>query len=387
MSSSYYHRANTAIAKFEQTAKDLNILDVLHDFFTSRPGISPYSKANYMSIVVSLVKRVKKPLKKITAKDLSRWAMTGKGVTPVSRLRTIKTFLRWLYGGSLPKPIQDLRISSKKRRHRIENEDLPTLAEIQAMRDSAKNLRDKALVMVLYGTGARVGALLNMRVKDVKETNGVTRLRMEGKWGVTDYLVKPDALPWLKRWLATFGKDDGEKPLWPSFHDSTKPVGYDGVNILLKRLAKKAGINKRMNPHVFRHRRNTELYRKVGPAKAKLIQGYTKSSTILEDRYTHLVDGDRVAAFLESEGIEPPKTPETEEPEEQPEPIICPRCEFENDGRFLFCGRCAQPLSDTALAQAITEREEDELLAEVLKDPKVRKEMTEALKAVLKKKS
>jgi hypothetical protein len=133
MTSSYYERANAAIVRFEQTAKDLKILDVLQDFFSSRPGISPYTKANYMSHVVSLLKYVKKPLKKISASDLSQWAMSGKGETPASRLRTIKTFLRWLHGGTLPNDIQKLRISSKKRSHRI-------LDEIHRMRDLAKNL-------------------------------------------------------------------------------------------------------------------------------------------------------------------------------------------------------------------------------------------------------
>lgn len=386
MSSSYYKRANDALVRFEQTAKDLKILGDLQAFFASKPGLSPYTKANYMNNVISLTKFTKKPLRKITASDISEWVNTGQGETPSTRIKTIKPFLRWLYKGKLHEDIEKLRITSKKRLHRIENDDLPTVEEIRQIRSQARSLRDKALIMALYGTGARITALLNMRVKDVVEQNGVTRLRVSGKEGVTDYLLKPEALPWLKRWLATFSKDDADNPLWPNTHDPSKPLGYDGLHVMLQRFAKEAGIKKRINPHIFRHRRNTELYRKVGPAKAKLIQGYTKSSMILEERYTHLVDGDRVAAFLESEGLEAPKAPELEQLEEQPESIICPRCELTNDGRFFFCGRCGQPLSDSALAQVITEREEDALLAEVLKDPKVRSEMAETLKEIMKKK-
>lgn len=384
------------VAKYERLFKsdrqrcyELGVGKLLDQFLAARQGLSPFSKRTYAQTFLALARHINSDFKKITAIDLSRWLESYHGQSQKTRLGKAKTILKFVHKGQLPVDINQLHLASRKRSRTIEREDFLTTEEIERMcKDGATSLRDKALLMVLYGTGARVGGVLKMQVKDVIQRNGVTALRVEDKQGALEYFMKPSALPWLQRWLKTFTKNEQEFPLWSHSRDRCKPLGYYGVLCALKRMAERVGISKPVNPHMFRHRRNTELLIKVGATKAKMIQGYEPSSQVLERTYTHLVDGDRVDAFRESEGLVVDTQTDTDLNKEPPVAMqVCPRCDFENQGAFLFCGRCGQALTDTALAQIVKEHEEDALLAEVLKHPKVRNEMVEALKTIMERKT
>jgi hypothetical protein len=95
---------------------------------------------------------------------------------------------------------------------KIDEESLLTNEEIRHIWDTFYSLRDKALFMTLAGTGLRIGEVLSMRVKYVIEKQGILRLRVEGNVGKYEVFIKNECVPWLKRWLLTFGSKEGKRP-------------------------------------------------------------------------------------------------------------------------------------------------------------------------------
>ena len=70
------------------------------------------------------------------------------------------------------------------------------------------------------------------------------------------------SVPALAQWLSVHPfRNDPNAPLWVGVGTvgRNEPLSYNGARAMLKRLVKKAGVNKRVYTHLMRHSRATEL--------------------------------------------------------------------------------------------------------------------------------
>jgi integrase/recombinase XerD len=150
---------------------------------------------------------------------------------------------------------QDLPYPKKQRR-------LPTilsLEEVGQLIDAAGNLQQRAILMVLYGTGMRRAEVSRLKVADIDSRRMIIRVE-HGKGGHDrDLPLSPALLETLReywRW---------RKPrtyLFPS-HDSRRgknqPMSERNVWYACTQAARHAGIRKRVTPHTLRHSWATHL--------------------------------------------------------------------------------------------------------------------------------
>ena len=130
--------------------------------------------------------------------------------------------------------------------------------DVQLLLKECKHQRDRAFIFMLWESGARLGEIVALNVKDVKPFQHGVRITVTGKTGTRDILLM-DCVPDVQLWLNQYqGKD--KDPLFPLIG---KPragrFAHSGAQTLLKRLVEKAGITKRVYFHSFRHGRLTEL--------------------------------------------------------------------------------------------------------------------------------
>lgn len=120
-------------------------------------------------------------------------------------------------------------------------------------------IRNRALITALYRAGLRVSEALALKPKDVDRQAGTVRV-LRGKGGkprVTG--IDPGSFAAIDRWL------DKRKALGISGHAPLfctlkgEPIDSSYVRHLFKRLAAKAGIEKRVHPHGLRHSHAAEL--------------------------------------------------------------------------------------------------------------------------------
>ena len=108
-----------------------------------------------------------------------------------------------------------------------------------------RNLRDRALIEVLFSTGLRISEALALSEEPfIQNANKTLELSITGKggWQRTIYF-SPRSLAAVGAYLAV-RKDTGTELF---------PVGVRATQLMIKRRARAAGIEKRVSPHTMRH--------------------------------------------------------------------------------------------------------------------------------------
>ena len=155
--------------------------------------------------------------------------------------------------------------------------------------------RDWATFELLQETGIRLDELMNIRLSDIN-LNSRTLIIWQGK-GRKERKVffSHNALLALQSYLPIFMQRESQKrPGCKSFpvHVDKKifeNVDRSQVRAVLKRYAKRAGIEKKVFPHLLRHSFITTMHAKTGniPVIQKLV-GHSSSATTA--RYIHPTD-------------------------------------------------------------------------------------------------
>src|SRR5205823_11914414 len=117
--------------------------------------------------------------------------------------------------------------------------------------------RDTALLSVEWETGGRIAEVGNLQIKHVVSVEHGYTLVLDGKTGQRSVLVV-SAAPALTAWLNIHPfRNDPEAPLWVHWNYRTGPkqLKYDTIRFLIVDLFRRAGITKRVYPHLFRHSR------------------------------------------------------------------------------------------------------------------------------------
>ena len=120
-------------------------------------------------------------------------------------------------------------------------------------RRSLTGPRNRALIVLLFQVGLRISEALALREKDIDVTRGVLTV-LHGKGDRQRTLgVDVGTLAELHQWLAWRAARGIRDPA-PVFCTKTgQPWAPSAVRALLPKLARRAGITKRVHPHGLRH--------------------------------------------------------------------------------------------------------------------------------------
>jgi len=130
---------------------------------------------------------------------------------------------------------------------------------LKACGKGAAGLRNQAIVVTLYRGGLRVSEALDLYPKDLDQAHCTLKV-LHGKGDKSRVAgLDPGAWRVIQQWIdrrATLGID-AQKPLFCTLAGGRIKTAY--VRGLMKRLARKAGIAKRVHPHALRHTHASEL--------------------------------------------------------------------------------------------------------------------------------
>jgi integrase len=276
-------------------------------FLIANPHFAGTTRKLYEYTLRELDRFVNKPWRQVTVYDIDAFLQRKRAPgTQFSYLIRIKCFLRFIHEGNgdqLPERIKQYRIP--RPRNLLSPQDLLTVDEMRRLLDACTTPRDKTIIALLYGTGARVREILRLKVRDIFPIDGVWRFIVHGKTGPFMGFIKPEVLPIVQNWLQHLNSPTPDSPLFSPRDNPQKSLSYHGFHYQLKQIARRAGITKRVFSHLFRHGRNTFLAQHVTDSIAKKIMGYAPNSTVFQ-RYVHLSDKQTTTAFCRSEGIAPP---------------------------------------------------------------------------------
>jgi site-specific recombinase XerD len=173
--------------------------------------------------------------------------------------------------------------------------DILTKDEIERMIASAIKIRDKALIGLLW-SGGRVSEIRNLKTNDISWDEYGCIIRMKGKTGMRLVRVVE-----FSAYLELYLKHRGSNSEWV-WSDGNKQISYQKIRLMLKRVAKKSGITKRVYPHIFRHSSATFLSTFLSDAQMRIFFGWSRNSS-MPSLYSHLSSKDIDDAILKLNGI------------------------------------------------------------------------------------
>jgi site-specific recombinase XerD len=162
-------------------------------------------------------------------------------------------------------------------------------------------IRNRALLLLLYRSGLRIGEALALKPKDI-DLDAATLVVLHGKGDRSRQLAfDSSVVDALARWLDTrkgLGFNGrGNTPLFCTLRGG--PVSAPYIRQVLNRLAQKAGIEKSVRPHGLRHTFAAELCREGVPLN-EIQQALGHSNAATTSRYLAHVAPEKMLATLRS---------------------------------------------------------------------------------------
>ncbi len=223
------------------------------------------------------------------------FAQGHKNATAARRLSGLRRFYRYLLREQLIGEDPTLRIESPRLARRLP--DTLSEADVEALldeplgvqvQDERLELRDRAMLEILYGCGLRVTELVSLRVDQVNLRQGV--IRVSGK-GDKERLVPmgEEAMDWLLRYMkeARPGLLRGRvsDDLFPGNRGSA--MSRQAFWYRIRHYAQRAGIPKKLSPHTLRHAFATHLLNHGADLRVvQMLLGHSDLSTT--QIYTHV---------------------------------------------------------------------------------------------------
>jgi integrase/recombinase XerD len=207
-------------------------------------------------------------------------------------ISAIRTFFKFLLLeneiDSNPAELIELPKISRKLPDVLSVEEINTLIESIDLSEPTGE-RNKTIIELMYGCGLRVSELVNLKISEVKEASGF--IKVLGK-GNKERLIPigKTALKQLNRYKDLVRVHQNVIKGYDDFiflNNRGKNLSRVMIFLMIKSMAQKAGIRKKISPHTFRHSFATHLVE--GGADLRAVQEMLGHESILTTEiYTHL---------------------------------------------------------------------------------------------------
>jgi integrase/recombinase XerD len=166
----------------------------------------------------------------------------------------------------------------------------PVLARSRSTRSSSRDYRDirnLALVDLLFATGMRVGEVSSLNVDDFSVTELMFRVHGKGGRGRLAYVVDDQTILIQKQHLEARTQLVSESPAL-FLNAAGERLSTQGIANIIAQFRRDAGIERHITPHMLRHTVATLLLR--NGMDIRVVQEFLGHASIATtQRYTHVV--------------------------------------------------------------------------------------------------
>jgi site-specific recombinase XerD len=227
------------------------------------------------------------------------------GATIAAYMRAVRQFVSWL------RKRKELSVDVEVARPRIPKAEIDVLspAEVEGMISAATSVRDRALIQLLWETGCRLSEALALTHDDLIDEGRqgrFVRVRHRARAGGAkgDSARQVPIRPALYTALRRLGRRPDTLTDRIFVTDRRRagehvPLSSRQAEQALKVAAARAGIQKRVYPHLLRHSMATNWMRKrQDPVTLQRILGHS-DLTMIARTYTHPANVDLYAAMMD----------------------------------------------------------------------------------------
>jgi len=217
-------------------------------------GLSAKTLENYRFTLNVFASQVNKHVSKITTDDLREYIsyLSEKRHLKESSLQThintLRTFFGWLHIEGVIKKnpmlkIKSIKIDKKRTRQALSLEDL------ERLRNACKNYKEKALVEFLVSSGCRLSEAASINIAEMDFQERSVKVVGKGNKERTVYFSVR-----AKLMIEEYVKQrKGGAALFSSIKTPYLPMKTRAIQQALQNIGERAGIPKRVHPHLLRH--------------------------------------------------------------------------------------------------------------------------------------
>jgi site-specific recombinase XerD len=213
----------------------------------------------------------------VSEKQIKVWLLEAKTVN--SRKHRISA-LKLFYKFTIKQPLKFKNIEYPRGEKKLPI--VLSVEEVQRMFDCCDNLKHKVILSLLYSCGLRVSELINLQWSNIDRSRMVINI-LGGKGNKDRQVMLAESLvPLLEKYFREYRSKTYVLNGQTSLQYTARSVGS-----VVKQLAQKAGINKRVYTHLMRHNSFTHLFEAgVDITRIQKLAGHTNPRTTL--LYTHI---------------------------------------------------------------------------------------------------
>lgn len=252
-----------------------------------------------------LHQRARTCLEEVTSADVGAFVEAlragkdgGSPLSPTSTARTVVAVRGWhkfeaLEGRTTHNPAAQIKPpgTTKRLPQAIPVESVDRVLQGASAAPGVLGLRDRALVEVLYGTGARISEAVGLSVDDVVLDRSAASVRLFGK-GRRERVVPMGrfAVQALEAYLVRgrpglAAKGKGNAALF--LNQRGNPLSRQSAWAVLQQAAERGGLEAHISPHTLRHSYATHLL--SGGADVRVVQELLGHASVTTTQiYTHL---------------------------------------------------------------------------------------------------
>lgn len=252
----------------------------------------------YRYDVATLTEHTGKPLSQTRLTDLQSWAdsLVGAQSSIIRRISAVKSlfsfaqrtgYLDFNVGAALLTPKADNELAE-----RILSEEETTRLLL-----AGKTPRDRALIRLLYVSGARVSEACKLKWKHLKaREDGQSQVTLHGKNRKTRHVL---LTPRVTAELMALRPPESSENASVFLSRTGKPLGTRDAHRVLRRTAKAAGLNKDVSPHWMRHAHASHSLDRGAPIS--LVQAdLGHASVATTGMYLHAKPNDGSSRYLQA---------------------------------------------------------------------------------------
>ena len=272
--------AENAVSK-----KEISNEEYLRMFLDAKSieGCSKRTIQYYKVTIEHLLKNLQHPIRKITTEMMRAYLVDYQkinncGKTTVDNIRrNISSFFSWLEE-------EDYILKSPMRRiHKIKTtkvvKNIISDEEIEKLRDNCKNIRDTAMIDLLYSTGIRVGELVKLNIEDVNFSERECVVFGKGDKERKVYFDAKSKIH-LKQYIES--RTDNNPALFVTLNAPYDRLKISGVEIRIRELGRMLNLEK-VHPHKFRRTMATRAIDKGMPIEqVQKILGHSQIDTTMQ---------------------------------------------------------------------------------------------------------
>ena len=258
--------------------------DLIKKFISAKTieGCSNRTTQYYESTLMKMISKVDMNVTHMTTDDLRTYLTDYQKINNCSKTnidnirRNLSSFFSWLEEENY------ILKSPMKRIHKIKTDKVvkETLSDenLEQLRDNCNCLRDLAIIDLLASTGMRVGELVKLNINDIDFENRECVVFGKGNKERPVYFDAKTKIH-LRNYLNS--RTDDNQALFVSLDAPYKRLEISGVEIRLRTLGRRVGINK-VHPHKFRRTVATKAIDKGMPIEqVQSLLGHSQIDTTM----------------------------------------------------------------------------------------------------------